>query len=228
MKLNLVRRKPEAPGVESFVFRPAEPLIWKAGQYLHYVLHHEPTDDRGSDRWFTVASAPFEKEVMITTRHASEKSSSFKEALFAMKEGEEIEISSVEGEFTVEDAGRDYVFLAGGIGITPFHSILKQADKDGTKLKVNLIYSNRDENVPYRAELESFAKNNSGISIHYVAAPERIDEAKIRGLVPDLKTPMFYVSGPAPMVFALSETLEKMGVTKENIKLDDFPGYPAD
>ncbi|MDE1925120.1 MAG: hypothetical protein KGH79_02985, partial [Patescibacteria group bacterium] len=67
MKLNLICRKTEAPGVESFVFGPAEPLSWKAGQFLHYVLHHEPTDSRGSDRWFTVASAPFEGEVMITT-----------------------------------------------------------------------------------------------------------------------------------------------------------------
>src|SRR3982751_512135 len=115
MKMNLVSKKTEVPGVESFIFEPEETLSWKAGQYLHYVLHHEPTDDRGSDRWFTVASAPYEKNPMITTRHADEKSSSFKTALFAMKEGEEIEISSVDGDFTVEDTDKDLVFIAGGI-----------------------------------------------------------------------------------------------------------------
>src|SRR5262249_31203200 len=111
MKLNLIERKPEVPGIESFIFKPAEPLTWQVGQYLHYVLHHEPTDDRGSDRWFTVASAPHEKNVMITTRQDSEKSSSFKNALFAMKVGEEIEISSVEGNFTLDDASAEHVFI---------------------------------------------------------------------------------------------------------------------
>jgi len=225
MKLNLVQRKSEIPGVESFIFKPAEPLSWKAGQYLHYVLHHEPTDSRGSDRWFTVASAPHEKDVMITTRQANEKGSSFKNALFAMNVGEEIEISSVEGAFTVDDAGKEYVFIAGGIGITPFHSILKEADKKGQKLKVTLIYSNRDSQVPFKTELEGFAKNNPDIVIHYVTSPDRIDEEKISQIVPDLQKPEFYLSGPAPMVFSLSESLEKMGIPKEHIKLDDFPGY---
>jgi len=227
MKLNLLRRHTEVPGVESFIFKPMEPLAWKAGQYLHYVLHHEPTDDRGSDRWFTVASAPFESEVMITTRHADTKGSSFKEALFAMKTGEEIEISSVEGSFTVEDASQVYVFIAGGIGITPFHSILKEADKNGTKLSVHLIYANRDENVPYKDELGGFAKNNPNIKISYVTSPSRVDEAKVRELVPDISKPIFYLSGPAPMVFSLAETLKSMKIPEEHIKLDDFPGYES-
>ncbi len=225
MKLNLIQRKPEVPGVESFIFKPTEPLVWKAGQYLHYVLHHEPTDNRGSDRWFTVSSAPYEKNVTITTRRASEKGSSFKEALFGMNVGEEIEISSVEGEFTIEDPSAEYVFIAGGIGVTPYHSILKEADKNGTKLKVTLIFSNRDDQVPFKAELEGFAKNNPDLRIHYVTAPDRIDDSRIASIVTDLKKPIFYISGPAPMVFSLSETLEKMGIEKEHIKLDDFPGY---
>src|ERR1700690_1303285 len=103
MKLDLIERKTEVPGVESLIFKPAESLAWKAGQFLHYVLHHEPTDNRGSDRWFTVASAPFEKEVMITTRIAGEKGSTFKTALTALNTGESIEISDVDGDFVVDD-----------------------------------------------------------------------------------------------------------------------------
>jgi ferredoxin-NADP reductase len=227
MKLNLVRRKSEVPGVESFIFRPTESLSWRAGQYLHYVLHHEPTDSRGSDRWFTVASAPHEKEVMITTRHADEKGSSFKSALFAMQVGEEIEISSVEGNFTVEDTGQEYVFIAGGIGITPFHSILKEADKNGEKLKVTLIYSNRSEQIPFKTELDGFVRNNPDLHIHYVTSPQRIDYETISSIVSDMKKPIFYISGPAPMVFSLSENLENMQIPKDHIKLDDFPGYEA-
>ena len=73
MKLKLTARKREVPGVESFIFKPAEPIVWQAGQYLHYVLNHAPTDDRGSDRWFTIASAPYERHVMVTTRFADAK-----------------------------------------------------------------------------------------------------------------------------------------------------------
>jgi len=78
MKLKLAARKTESPGVESFIFKPDEPLVWKAGQFLHYVLNHLATDDRGSDRWFTIASAPWERHVMLTTRLASKQGSTFK------------------------------------------------------------------------------------------------------------------------------------------------------
>jgi ferredoxin-NADP reductase len=228
MKLTLIERRVEVPGVESFVLEPEEVLRWNPGQYLHYVLHHEPTDDRGSDRWFTVSSAPFEAHPTITTRFADEKSSSFKKKLFSLTPGKSIEISRVEGDFTVEDASMQYVFIAGGIGITPFHSILKQADHDKVLLNATLLYGNRDEHAVFKEELENFAKNNPGLSLNYVTAPEKIGEAAIRKSVPDLSKPLFYISGPAPMVFALSDTLKGMGVPETRIKLDDFPGYPAD
>ena len=228
MKLTLIRRKTETPGVESFIFSPAEPLLWKAGQYLHYVLHHEPTDNRGSDRWFTVASAPFEKEIMITTRLADEKGSSFKAALGALQIGESIEISDLDGDFIVEDATQEYVFIAGGISITPFHSILKEANHADIKLRATLLYANRDSNIPYKEELEGFAKDNPALVIHHVTAPQRIDKILIQKLIPDVQTPVFYVSGPEPMVKSLSEVLKDMGIAADHIKQDDFPGYPAE
>src|SRR5579872_4670066 len=131
MKLQLLNRKTEAPRVESFIFQPQEPVSWKAGQYFHYVLHHEPTDDRGSDRWFTIASAPFEGHIMITTRFAENKSSSFKNKLQNLQIGESIEVSFLEGDFIVDDPTQEYVFIAGGIGITPFRSVLKQLAHEG-------------------------------------------------------------------------------------------------
>jgi ferredoxin-NADP reductase len=130
MKLKLVARRAESPGVESFIFKPEKPLVWKAGQFLHYVLNHAPTDDRGSDRWFTIASAPFERHVMITTRFTSKHGSTFKKTLKALKPGNAIEISDLDGDFIVSDPKKQYVFIAGGIGITPFRSILKQAEHE--------------------------------------------------------------------------------------------------
>jgi ferredoxin-NADP reductase len=228
MRLTLTARKPESPDVESFIFKPSGPLAWKAGQFLHYVLHHEPTDDRGSDRWFSVASAPFERKVMLTSRFTGKKGSTFKKALRALKIGDSIEVSDVDGDFIVGDKAKDYVFIAGGIGITPFRSILKEADHAGTRLRVRLLYANRDKHVIYRDELEAMAKRNPDLIIHYLFSPERIDKDTIRRRVPDLKKPLFYVSGPEPMVESIGKMLRKMGIRKDHIKQDWFPGYPAE
>jgi ferredoxin-NADP reductase len=231
MKLKLLEKRSETPGVTTFIFEPQEPLSWKPGQYVHYVLHHLPTDDRGSDRWFTNAAAPFENQVRITTRHTEKNGSSFKKKLFNLAEGKNIEISVVGGDFVVDDLTQEYVFIAGGIGITPFRSILKQLHHDKTPIKVTLLYANRDQNIVYKEELEELAKNNPDFTIHYVLSPERIDEEKIKTLIPeipDLQKPLFYISGPEPMVDALGETLKQMGVTEDRIKQDWFPGYPAE
>lgn len=228
MKLKLIEKRQETPDVTSFIFSAAEPLVWKAGQFLHYVLHHRPTDDRGSDRWFTNSAAPFEKHVRITTRITSDAGSTFKKKLISLVEGKSIEVSLVDGDFTLDDPNKEHVFIAGGIGITPFRSILAQLDHDRKPINVTLLYSNRDRHIVYQKELEEIAKNNPNFTIHYIFSPDHIDEKKMREVVQDLKKPIFYVSGPEPMVDALGETLKKMGIAEDHIKQDWFPGYPAE
>jgi len=228
MKLELATRTKESPGVESLIFKPEEPLVWKAGQFLHYVLNHDATDDRGSDRWFTIASAPCERHVMLTTRFASKQGSTFKKKLKALKSGDTIEVSDLDGDFIVSDPKKQYVFIAGGIGITPFRSILKQAEHEGKQLRVTLIYANRKAVAAYRKELEAMAKRNRNLKIHYLFSPQRIDKPTIKELVPDLKTPLFHVSGPEPMVEDIGKMLQQIGVPKRRIKQDWFPGYPAE
>jgi len=228
MKLKLIEKRQETPDVITFIFEPLESLSWQPGQYLHYVLHHEPTDDRGSDRWFTNAAAPYENHVRITTRQATDKGSSFKKKLFSLVEGKKIEMSVVEGDFTVDDSSQELVFIAGGIGVTPFRSLLKQLDHDKKPINVTLLYSNRDQNIVYKEELEEIAKNNPQFKIYYIFSPEHIDEAKIKEVIPDVQKPLFYISGPEPMVDALGELLKKIGVQEDHIKQDWFPGYPAE
>jgi len=228
VKLKLTATKDESPDVMSFIFEPQEALTWKAGQFLHYVLHHEPTDNRSSDRWFTIASAPFENHVMVTTRFAGDKGSTFKKTLKELKLGDTIEISDLDGDFILGDPQAEYVFLAGGIGITPFRSILKQAEHENKSLRVNLIYANRKNVAAYKEEFDAMAKRNPHLKIHYLFHPQRIDEETIKELVPNLKTPHFYVSGPEPMVESIGKMLQQIGVPKKRIKQDWFPGYPAD
>lgn len=230
MKLKLYSRRSESPGVESFLFRSEKPLVWKAGQFLHYVLNHAPTDDRGSDRWFTIASAPYERHVMLTTRFApkQKQGSTFKRALKKLRRGDTIEVSDLEGDFIVSDPGKQYVFIAGGIGITPFRAILKEAAHAGKRLRAILLYANRTTVAAYRKDLDAMARRNRHLVIHYLFDPQRLDRKTIQELVPDLKAPVFYVSGPEPMVDGVSRLLRRMGVPSRRIKQDWFPGYPAD
>ena len=228
MKLKLSATKNESPDVVSFIFEPQESLTWKAGQFLHYVLHHEPTDNRGSDRWFTIASAPFEHHVMLTTRIASDKGSTFKKSLKELKIGDTIEVSDLDGDFVPGDPNAEYVFLAGGIGITPFRSILKQAEHDGNQLRVTLLYANRNSDVVYKGEFDALSKRNPHLKIHYLFHPQRLDETSIKERVPDLQKPLFYISGPEPMVESLGKKLKQLGVPEDHIKQDWFPGYPEE
>ena len=225
MKLHLIERKTEAPNIESFFFKPSELISWKAGQFLHYVLHHEPTDNRGSDRWFTVASAPFENKIMITTRFAEDKGSSFKETLKGLKIGDVIEVSDIDGEFVIDDLNAEYVFIAGGIGITPFRAILKELDHNNQSTNITLLYANRDEHIMFKSEIEDMAERNPNLKIHYILLPEMIDEKRIREWVVDITKPIFYISGPEPMVEGLGKTLKNMGVSDDHLKQDWFPGY---
>lgn len=225
MKLKLEEIRNEIADIKTLIFKTEEDIIWTAGQFLHYVLHHRPTDDRGSDRWFTIAAAPHEKVIKITTRFNTERSSSFKNSLNDLKVGDNIEVSELEGDFTLDYPEKDHVFIAGGIGVTPFRAILKDLEHKKLPINVNLLYANRDENILYKEEFEEIAKTNSNFKINYIISPEKIDKDKIKELVGDLENKIFYISGPEPMVDSLGTTLKEMGIKEENIKQDWFPGY---
>ena len=223
-KLTLESKHQESLDTVSFRFKSAEIKDWKPGQYLHYTLEHPHPDSRGTERYFTISSAPFEGHIQITTRF-SERSSSFKKALRGMEVGAAIGADGLEGDFVVENPNRRLVFIAGGIGVTPYRSILLAMEDDGTPIDVDLLYANRDEDFPFKDELERLAEKHADLRIHYFAGSNRLDEQTIRASVEDLNAPVFYVSGPAPMVEAFDKLLKAMNVPESRIKTDDFPGY---
>ena len=230
MKL-IFQEKHKAEGdTYSFIFKPKtrSDLVWKAGQYLFYTIPNNNPDNRGVTRYFTISSAQFEGHDAITTR-IFDKPRTNKKSLMKLKSVDEIEASGPDGQFVidsdligVEDPKRNFVFISGGIGITPFRSILKQADHDGQKLNVKLLYGNRDEDFVFKSELESFRKDNPSLKIEYVISPNHIDNLTIEQFS---NSSIFYISGPAPFVRALRDIAKSQGVSKENIKLDSFPGY---
>lgn len=224
MKLQLTKVTEREGDVREFAFQPPQPLDWTAGQYMHYVLPHD-ADDRGDERWFTISSAPSEGEVRITTRINHEHSSSFKEKLQALEIGDEIEADGPEGDFVIEDPSRNILFVAGGIGITPIRSMLVEAQTQGQQLNATLLYSNRNENIPFRDELNSLQTQNPNLKIEYIVSPDRIDADRILQAAEAIDSPLIYISGPKPMVKDLARQLKDAGADKQSLKTDDFPGY---
>lgn len=225
-KLTLEHRLQETQDTASFRFKSKEITDWKPGQYMHFTLGHPRPDSRGTERYFTISSAPFEGHIQITTRFSDKKSSSFKDALRGMAVGGTIEADGLEGDFIVEDPSQKLVFIAGGIGVTPYRAILLALDHAGAAINVDLLYANRDEDFPYQAELKMLAEKHPTFKTHYFTGTNRLDERAIAAAVGDLVKPVFYVSGPEPMVEAFEGILKGMSVPKSRVKTDYFPGYP--
>ncbi len=239
MELTLLDKKQETKNVWSFYFTPPPPVLWTAGQFMVYQLPHEKQDVRGKMRFFTISSAPFENQIVITTKIDAKSGSSFKKALLELKKGETIQAKGPDGNFVIDSLKSNYVFIAGGIGITPFRSILAQMNHESKtappskplathgnnqESKITLIYSNKDEDVVFKDELDEISKSLPGLKIKYLTG-ERIDRNTIKENVPDYQNCIFYISGPNSMVDSMMELLKELGVLEKDIRQDYFHGY---
>lgn len=240
MNLKLVDKKSTEASTTSFWFKPDEDLEFKPGQFLHYTIPNPNPDDRGEKRFFSIASPPYEDLIRLTTKFSPD-GSTFKKDLQKLQVGESIEASIPKGSFSLDDTKKEYVFIAGGIGITPFRSILLDLDHRKKPLNISLLYANKTQDAIFKEELEKLAQRHPEFRIFYIISDEkikeeklagnitfihgRVDEAMIRKLVPDLQKPMYYISGPESMVENLEQIVWDMGIPKEQIKRDYYPGY---
>lgn len=224
MLLRLSRKHIEAADTVTFVFETKEPVAWKAGQYGIYRLEHQSPDDRKDRRFFTVAAPPFEGTPQITTR-ITEKSSSFKKALNALPIGGEIELIKTGGDFVMTDPITNHLMIAGGIGITPYHSIIRQLDHEARPINITLLYANRTDDFVFKEVLDNIAGRHANFTIKYIVEPRRIDNQAIENAAAGLSDPNYWISGPEPMVKAIDKCLAELGITKEKIQTDFFPGY---
>ena len=240
MKLKFVEKRDEAEGTKSFFFEPEKPIKYTAGQYYYFTLPKlNYPDPRGTTRHFTLSSSPTEgNNIRITTRIRQE--SGYKKTLDELKPGDVIEGEGPNGSFVLnESAKNQQVFLAGGIGITPFRSIIKYASDKGLTIPIHLIYSNSTvEQITYRKELTELAsKYSSFLKIDMtVSKPEesrekwtgivgRIDENLITKLTSSYVKPTYWLCGPPPMVDALEISLSKLKIPGNQIILEKFTGY---
>jgi ferredoxin-NADP reductase len=232
--LTLTRIEHTANATYDFVFTPDRKLKFRPGQYLEWTLGVKHPDNRGNRRSFTVASAPTEDEIRLGVKFYPE-ASAFKRSLAAMQPGDKIYATQPAGNFVLpRNPNAKLAFIAGGIGITPFRSMLQHLLDRGERREVVLLYGNATSaDIAYTEVLER-AQRELGVKTVYavvtgpVAAAGMhrglIDAELIRREVPDFRERTFYVSGPHAMVVLFKQMLLKMGVAPLRIKTDFFPG----
>ena len=217
-KLKLVNKIKEEGNAVTFQFEKKD-LNWTPGQYEVYTLPSAGDKTEDNKRYFTISSAPSERTVNITTRITDTK---FKQALNNLEIGDEIERSDIDGDFIWEDdIPEEKIFVAAGIGITPFRSILVERKNTGKKLNVKLLYFNRTSEIIFQDELKELSKDHPEFQVEFIVG-ERVSAESILSRIPDTNNKMIYLTGPEPMVESVGEALKQKGI---KIKQDWFPGY---
>ncbi len=218
MQIKLVGTEAVAQNIQSFYFKPTAPVSYTAGQFIQMTLPHNNPDDRGIQRWFTLSSAPTQELLSITTKFAGDASSSFKKQLFSLQPGASIEINNPEGDFVLpNDPNTELLFVAGGMGITPYHSMVQWLADSGEKRNITLLYG-----VQTKEELAFIELFRSYGLDFWPLVGERLTTEMIMKQSSDK---LVYISGPEPMVEALSDSLLAAGLPAERLKTDYFPGY---
>jgi ferredoxin-NADP reductase/Na+-translocating ferredoxin:NAD+ oxidoreductase RnfD subunit len=231
--LTLERIEEAAADTYDFIFSSPRKLAFDAGQYLEWTLGLDQPDSRGNRRYFTLASAPSEDALRLGVKFYP-MPSAFKRALGAMEPGDRIYASQLSGNFTLPgNPDAKLAFLAGGIGITPFRSMLQHLLDRKEKRPIVVLYATETaEDVAYRDVLDSARRELGVRTFHAVARgarrgeyPGLIDAKLVRAAIPDFRERTFYISGPQAMVKSLRQMLLGLGVRRSRIKVDFFPGF---
>jgi ferredoxin-NADP reductase len=224
---------------ETIAFRFEKPSRWtfKAGQYLDMTLLDPPeTDSEGNVRSFSIASGPHEETLLVATRM---RDTAFKRVLRTMPLGTAVKIDGPLGDLTLQDnSTRAAVFLADGIGITPFRSMICVAAKEQLPHRIFLFYANRrPEDAPFLAELQSLERDNPKYKmIASMTEMEKshrpwkgetglITQEMLGRYLKDAASPIYYIAGPPAMVNGLHEMLKEAGVNYGDIRAEEFAGY---
>jgi ferredoxin-NADP reductase len=233
----LLNRVEVAEGTLAFHFEKPSRFDFKPGQSADVTLSNPPeTDSEGNTRTFSIASSPFETQLMFATRM---RETAFKRSLKRIPLGTEVKIDSPMGSFTLhKNPAKPAVFLAGGIGITPFISIVRQADHGRLPHKLYLFYSNRrPEDTPFLETLQTLEKSNPNFQLvcTMTAMPQSrkewkgetglIDKKMLSRHLTNLQGPIYYVAGPPAMVAGMRKMLVGANVDEDDIRTEEFGGY---
>lgn len=235
--IKLIGREAVAEGTMAFHFSRPAGFEFRAGQAIDLALIDPPTTDAEGDvRTFTLASAPYEESLTIATRL---RDTAFKRVLRDAPDGLAVKMDGPSGDFNLhKNTAKPAVFLAGGIGITPFRSIVLQAVKDGTKRSIDLFYANRrPQDAAFLDELEAAAKRETGFrfiptmskpetsSLRWAGETGPIGVELLRRHRRELQGPIYYIAGPPGMVAEMRKILVAAAVDEDDIRTEEFSGY---
>ena len=233
----LAARESIADGTMAFHFLRPAGFEFKPGQAIDLVLSAETgADDAGLRHAFSIVSAPFEDELVIATRM---RDSAFKRRLGALAVGAQVTIDGPFGSLTLhQNPARAAVLIAGGIGITPLMSMLRQAAHEQRSQRLILLYSNRrPEDAAFLGELQRLETQNRNFRLHatmtqieashqaWHGPTGQIDAPRLKTVVPDPGAAVFYVVGPPAIVEGMRLTLAAAGIADDDIRSEEFYGY---
>lgn len=216
----------ETKDIFTLALRPEKIFSFKAGQFCFLRLNKDRLYARHP---FTITSSPIEDELRFTVKLTGR----FTKVLSELKKGEEVIIDGPFGIFTVEDNNKDLVLVAGGVGIAPFMSIIKDKTEHNKAQSIVLLYGSKTEaDIIYKEQLDNIKKDwfkkayilsdNHLFSRTCGCEAGYIDEKIIKKHVKNINNSLFYICGPEFMKNSLKETLNDLGVNKQNIIVEDF------
>lgn len=235
--LRLKSRAEVAEHTLEFRFDKPDGMEFRAGQFMDLTLLNPPeTDAEGNTRGFSINSAPDDLELIFTTRL---RDTAFKRVLKTLPLGTEIKVEGPFGDFKLHNnANRPAVLLAGGIGITPFRSLVRWAAHQHLPHRIYLFDANRrPEDAPFLDEMRGLTKENPNFvfvpTMTQVAGSKQpwngetghIDKAILEKYLKELAGPIYYIAGPRAMVAGLRAMLNQAGVDDDDIRTEEFSGY---
>lgn len=220
MNVQFIKKVHEVDNLWSLYFEPPKKLKFIEGQFLEWTLSIKNPDKRGNSRWFTLSSSSEDKYLRITTRK-SEPLSSFKKALFSLKKSQTVKCSSPMGDFVLpKDKSLPLLFIAIGVGVTPFISILKLLEQTKIKRDIQFIFQvENPNNYVFEDEITNFDLSKLTIT------DQRIDANFILKNKMAKKDLTYFLAGPEELVEKITFDLIKNGIDPSKVVTDYFPGY---
>lgn len=220
-----------AQNIKTFWFKPERQIHHIAGQFIELRIPHEDKDKRGDKRWFTLSSSPTEELVSITTKFTPEGGSSFKQALLNLDSKSSVTMTDPMGDFVLpKDESTELVFVAGGIGVTPIRSMIKSLQDISQKRPITLIYAaNKTKELAFTDLFKSAAIRFIPVigqpTAGWHGETGRLDAKRIFALAGGHENKYIFLSGPEPLVESVAKDLKQLGVNKQSLVVDYFPGY---